>query len=179
MLTILNTAAVYTEKNPPLWVATVEAYLATDGHSRARWIGAVHGDYASLAAEAQLRSGGRIAFPGALPNADVIEELRQPRRILLISSTIEVFPMSILEAAREGVPIVTSRFAGHDEVLGADYPLLFSSAGEGVQRLATIAADYENVSRMTKTLFESRFRKDASWYATGTAVMERVGVARR
>jgi glycosyltransferase involved in cell wall biosynthesis len=179
VLTILNTAAVYAEKDPALWVATVEAYLAADSEACARWIGAIHPDYASLAAEAQLRSGGRIAFPGAKPNADIIQELRQPRRVLLISSSIEVFPMSILEAAREGVPVVTSRFPGHEEVLGSDYPLLFSAVTEGAARVAQVVADYENISRAARRLFQTRFQKDASWYATGDAVMERAGATGR
>jgi glycosyltransferase involved in cell wall biosynthesis len=174
MLTILNTAAVYAEKDPSMWIEAVETVRASEVDFRALWIGAVHPDFAVLTAAAQLRSGGKIAFAGARSNAEVLQQLSGPGQILLISSTIEVFPMSILEAAQHGVPVVTRRFPGWEEVVGPDYDLSFSTVGEAAEKLRRVADDYEAWSRSARALFDSRFRKDASWYATGEAIIERV-----
>jgi glycosyltransferase involved in cell wall biosynthesis len=168
--TLINAASVYAEKAPALWLEIASACIAAHEDVSALWIGQVQEDYAELIRAAVALGGGRIAFPGAATNSEVLAQLASPGAILLIASDIEVFPVSVMEATQLGVPVICRRFPGHDEVLGSDYPLAFSGAGEALRRFDTVVGDYDAACRGARELFERRFRKDDAWYAAAAGL---------
>lgn len=173
---IVNTASVYAEKSPEVWIEIAHACLETDDELSACWIGAVSGPYAGLAAAAEARSGGRIAFPGARSHDAVLRYLKDHRCLLLIASRIEVFPMSIMEAAACGVPVVCRRFPGWEDVLGEDHPFTFDTVAEGVDATLRARAGYARASRQSRALFDARFAKDETWYADAAAFARSAGI---
>ncbi len=66
--------------------------------------------------EKLLDSSGRVAFVGAVSPEETKEEMKKAD-ILLMNSTFEGIPMTILEAISLGVPVVTTDVGGIKEVL--------------------------------------------------------------
>jgi len=67
---------------------------------------------ALLALRDELGLAGRVAFPGFVPSARALEDLR----VLVIASYAENAPMSLLEAMAAGVAVVTTTVGGIPEI---------------------------------------------------------------
>jgi glycosyltransferase involved in cell wall biosynthesis len=74
----------------------------------------------SLAVELQAamrrRGVGNVQVRGALPHEDTLRRLRT-FSVMLVTSRWEGLPIGILEAMRDGVPVVAPRIPGIDEVI--------------------------------------------------------------
>lgn len=162
---LLNTSGVYLEKAPERWIAIARAALQEGIAERATWYGAIARPYRDLTATAAKTSDDRIDFPGSLPHEAILQLLAMPTSVLLISSDIEVFPMSIMEATRAGTPVVCRRFRGWVDVLGADYPYAYDTTTEALAALATIGCQMQAARRASRHLFEARFLRTEAWAA--------------
>jgi glycosyltransferase involved in cell wall biosynthesis len=70
----------------------------------------------------ELGIEGRVAFPGFVP-PDRLEELYRRASVYALPSIAEPFGLTVLEAARAGVPAIVSRKAGVHEVLSSLVPV--------------------------------------------------------
>jgi glycosyltransferase involved in cell wall biosynthesis len=71
---------------------------------------------AELQAEIRRRGVGNVQVHGALPHEDALRRLRT-FSVMLVTSRWEGLPIGILEAMRDGVPVVAPRIPGIDEVI--------------------------------------------------------------
>ena len=100
----------------------------------------------------------RIRFTGALLPQEVKEQLKY-QDILIMNSTIEGIPMTILEALSYGIPVVTTDVGGIGTVLnyGKDSEKTDGTAASINKAVGLITKDYESYS---KAAFEQSKRFD-------------------
>jgi glycosyltransferase involved in cell wall biosynthesis len=101
-----------------------------------------------LAAGLPLR--GKVIFTGNLSNDDLVEE-DSSKKILVMASSQEGFPMAIAEAFSVGIPVIStdtgdiSRFL-HSNENGFLLPVEFAEE-EYIQSIETILNDYDRFSK--------------------------------
>jgi len=98
---------------------------------------------------ASLPIHGNVFFLGNLKNDDLIE-VDSSKKILLMASSQEGFPMAIAEALSLGVPVISTNTGDIPRFLKSNYngfllPVIFSD-DEYVQSIETILGDYERFS---------------------------------
>jgi len=98
----------------------------------------------------KLSLAGRIVFTGNLSNDDLVEA-DSSKKILLMASSQEGFPMAIAEALSVGVPVISTDTGDISRILktnvnGFLLPLDFSDA-EYIQSIESILGDYDRFSK--------------------------------
>lgn len=92
------------------------------------------------ALEREAAGDDRIVFPGYV-YGEVLEELYTNAAVFVLPSSLEGLPLTLLEAASYGTPIVASDIPPHREVLGEDGPgRRLVPVGEATALQAAIAA---------------------------------------
>jgi glycosyltransferase involved in cell wall biosynthesis len=103
-----------------------------------------------------------VTFLGQQPREEVFRMLATAH-LLLLTSQFEVFPFSVLEAYSQGVPVISSRFAGAEDfidagrtglLVNADYP---DQVARSVARLLTDATWLAEMGRAAQSEFRRRF----------------------
>jgi glycosyltransferase involved in cell wall biosynthesis len=119
--------------------------------------------------EAELRrlaaDAPRIRFLGRIAPEEVRRLLRATRALLVPSSGFEVFPLVLLEAFREGTPVIARRLGPFPEVVEATTSgVLFSTPDELRAAVARLAADADLAHRLganARASFETRWSERA------------------
>lgn len=101
------------------------------------------------AAEREERENPRYRWSGPLPRPEALALLARSR-LLLVTSRLEGGANVVSEAVVHGVPVLSTRIAGSEGLLGEDYPGLFPVGDEEslarlLRRAETDAAFYERL----------------------------------
>jgi glycosyltransferase involved in cell wall biosynthesis len=91
----------------------------------------IHQGADRYATEIRRRAGldPRVSLHDAIPQADVLETLRQYDAAIIPSQTLETGPLSVLEAFAAGVPVIGSRLGGIGELVRDDVDGLLVAPG--------------------------------------------------
>jgi glycosyltransferase involved in cell wall biosynthesis len=107
----------------------------------------------------------RVRFLGRIASDEVCRLLRRARALIVPSVGFEVFPLVLLEAFREGTPVIARRLGPLPEVIEASGGgLLFATRDELRQAIERLAADREQARRLgaaARSSFESRWSEPA------------------
>jgi glycosyltransferase involved in cell wall biosynthesis len=152
----------------------VQHVVASMGKLPPEWRLVVAGDGPFLPELRRLAAplSGRVTFAGWLDNASrEYRSLFETSGIFALPSDAENFPVSLLEAMAAGMPIVTTRGTGCEEVVG-DSALLVpagdpAATGEALSRLAGDAALRFRLGDAARARVEDRF----SWEAVTSAYL--------
>jgi len=160
------------EKDP---VLAVEA-LAASGNTEAQlcFIGDGPLRAAVLARAATLGLEGRVHSAGARPEA---ARFLAAFDALVLSSRTEGTPMTILEAAMAGVPIVATAVGGVPDVVGADGLLVASGDAAGLARALDATLGDSQTAKSRARRFRERLEADEAtndWVGQYLALYERV-----
>jgi len=153
----------------------VQHVVASMGKLPPEWRLVVAGDGPFLPELRRLAAplGGRVTFAGWLDNgAPEYRALFETSGIFALPSEAENFPVSLLEAMAAGMPVVTTRGTGCEEVVG-DAALLVppgdaTATGEALLRLASDVAFRARLGAAARARAENRF----SWEAVARAYVE-------
>jgi glycosyltransferase involved in cell wall biosynthesis len=119
--------------------------------------------------EAELRrlaaDAPRVRFLGRVAPDEVRRLMRAARALIVPSAGFEVFPLVLLEAFREGTPVIARRLGPFPEVVETTRAgLLFSTPDELRAALERLAADADLARRMganARASFESSWSERA------------------
>jgi glycosyltransferase involved in cell wall biosynthesis len=107
----------------------------------------------------------RIVMAGRL-HGDPLRELYSHTGVFVLPSEVEGMPLTLLEAAGEGVPLLTSDIAPHQEMIGDERPgrRLFRR-GDVADLHRKLVAVLDNVDEETEGAWDSRAEvfKHYSW----------------
>jgi glycosyltransferase involved in cell wall biosynthesis len=136
-----------------------------DGKGAAElWIAGTGTYEPTLRALATNRPG--VRFLGQQSSAQLRNLYRRAIAVVLPSMCYEVFPMVVLEAFREGTPIVARRLGPFPEIVAeSNGGLLFDTPKElqrALSRLQTDSGLRDTLSRAGRDAFETNWREDVA-----------------
>lgn len=145
-------------KRPQLFVDWVEQ-LAAKVDIRAVWLG--DGPQRQELESRCKVSGVPVRFAGQVSRGDVKRTLASAK-VLFVTSEFEVFPLAVIEAYEQGIPVVITRFAGvHDFVQDEGTGIVLSEHVSDpmlrVCELLTDPARWQAMSSAAKRAFDERF----------------------
>ena len=140
-------------------------------------------------------SGGNpnIVFAGELRGSFLAEMVRGAG-LFVLPSDLEGLPLAMLEAMREGIPVVASDIPPHEQLIGSDRGILFNSGSvyccakaleqaiNQPEKLATMASkaqkhiednyDWEKITSDNLSVYEQNFELDSTGKVTGSNVSD-------
>jgi glycosyltransferase involved in cell wall biosynthesis len=158
---LIGVGSLINVKRPDRFIEWVAAVEKTGIPTDAVWAG--EGPLRpSLEAEVTRRNLP-VRFPGHL-EPEALARLYAEASLLLLSSEFEVFPLSVLEAAANGVPVVSGRFDGIEDIVEPQQTGLLVDADDAAGTASAIAgllADRPRLERMSQAAREGFIRRFA------------------
>ncbi len=157
---IVGIGSLIDVKRPDRFIDWVAALRDLGIPLQASWIG--DGPLRQAMQERSARLGADIVWRGHLSAQEVALELAQAS-VLALSSQFEVFPLAVLEAYAQGVPVVAGRFDGVQDFLDEDRSGLIVRADEPAQVAAAVSGllqdrdRWQSFSDHARQLFAQRF----------------------
>lgn len=103
---------------------------------------------------------GSVSFTGAVPNTAVYKYLADSDVFVLLSEN-EGLPISIIEAMRAGLAIVSTKVSGIPELVSNNNGILINSSSEEFTKtLMCITYDWKQMGRNSRELFEKKYTFD-------------------
>jgi len=158
----------------------VEALQAQGSRFQAVWAG--EGPLRPMLEAEVSRRSLPVRFVGQLDRS-ALGALYASATLLLLSSSFEVFPLSVLEAAAHGVPVISSRFDGIEDIVDAGRTGLLVDGDDAAAvggAVAALLADRQALDRLgvaARARFAERFAGPDLMVARYTALYD--AVARR
>jgi len=147
-------------KRPDRFLSWVKALRDAEVNVSATWIG--DGPLRGVIEQRAEALGLPITFLGHQPREQVFHVLATAH-LLLLTSKFEVFPFAVLEAYSQGIPVISSRFAGAEDFIDPGRTGLLVDADnpdEVAQLVAALLQDesrLDEMSRAAQTEFVRRF----------------------
>lgn len=139
-LAIVSCSFVIASKRVPLIVDAIAHMLAADPSLQVRWTHIGNGpllDEVRAYAASRLGARAEAIFKGYMTQAEVLALYREEAFDLIVNlSDSEGIPVSLMEAASAGIPIVATDVGGSAEILAGDNGVLVAADAD----TATIAA---------------------------------------
>lgn len=126
----------------------------------------------------EAAQGKRIAYLGRLSREQVYAEMRRAAFLVLPSTCYEMFPMTLVEAHANGLPVIASNLGGLKSLLEDSVTGLGFSAGDPADLRAKVRLAIEHPDKMAAMGKNARARYEAAYtaernYSNLMAVYER------
>ena len=103
---------------------------------------------------------GNVSFTGAVPNSEVYKYLAKSDVFVLLSEN-EGLPISIIEALRAGLAVISTNVSGIPELVSNNNGVLIKpDAREFADVLATDKLDWKQMGKNSRELFEKKYTFD-------------------
>jgi glycosyltransferase involved in cell wall biosynthesis len=150
------------EKRPDL---LIEAFKATEHSDWKLLLAGGSSDTAEFTSRlSELAKGDRrISFAGEVRGSRLAEMVRGAG-VFVLPSDLEGLPLVMLEAMREGIPVVASNIAPHRQLIGSDRGLLFQ-AGDLKTLVVALQTTLENPTKVAQMANKAQeyVKKNYNW----------------
>lgn len=179
---VIGVGSLIDVKRPDRFLAWVEALVAQGVAFDAVWAG--DGPLRLPLESEVMRRRLPVRFVGQLDRSG-LAQLYASASLLLLTSAFEVFPLSVLEAAANGVPVVAGSFDGIEDIVDSGQTGIVVDADDApavAAAIAVVLGDGEGLRRLSsqaRARFAQRYAEPDAMAAQYAALYARNLVPRR
>jgi glycosyltransferase involved in cell wall biosynthesis len=157
---VIGVGSLIQVKRPDRFIKWLTALNRMGISVSAQWAG--DGPLRATSEEAVIRAKLPMAFLGQLDRTS-LSVLYGHASVLWLTSEFEVFPLAVLEAAANGVPVVSGRFDGIEDIIDANVTGVLVDADDADASAAAVAellADEplrQRLGQAARARFQTRF----------------------